>query len=204
MIKINLLPHREAARKKRKDQFYVQLGLAAVVDLLVSLLVYVWYQAKIDAQASRNAVLTSEITVLDGQIKEIATLQAELDSMKSRQAGVESLQADRNLPVHMLDAAVKQLPEGVYLKSLAQQGMAITMTGVAQSQERVSELLRNLGTESRWLTQPQLVEITGADVAISASEKRRAYNFTIRATLARGDVGSAKVAEGDHVVANKP
>lgn len=194
MIKINLLPHREAARKKRKDQFYVQLGLAAAAGLVLGALVYGWYQAKIDVQVHRNTVLSTEIGVLDGQIQEIATLQAELDGMKSRQAGVESLQGDRNLPVHLLDAAVKQLPEGVFLKSLTQQGMAITLTGVAQSQERVSELLRNLGAESRWLTQPQLIEITGADVALNAREKRRAYNFTLRATLARGDADAGQSA----------
>lgn len=194
MIQINLLPHREAARKKRRELFFVQLGLAVAAGAVVALLVFAWYQARLEAQERRNALLKSEIQVLDEQIKEIATLQTELNGLKARQAGVESLQGDRNLPVHLLDEMVKQLPEGVFLKSLKQENMDITLTGVAQSQERVSELLRNLSGGSPWLTQPQLVEIVAGNVAVGPKEQRRAFNFSMRVTLTRG---AAETIQGD-------
>ena len=185
MIQINLLPHREAARKKRREMFAVQLGLAVGAGVFVSLLVFAWYQARIDMQEKRNALLSSEIKVLDEQIKEIATLQAELDGLKARQIGVESLQADRNMPVYLLDEMAKQLPDGVYLTSLRQEGSNISLTGVAQTQERVSELLRNFSGKSEWITQPQLVEIVAASVNVGPKDQRRAYNFTMRVVLKR-------------------
>lgn len=185
MIQINLLPHREAARKKRREMFAVQLGLAVGAGVFVSLLVFAWYQARIDMQEKRNALLSSEIKVLDEQIKEIATLQAELDGLKARQIGVESLQADRNMPVYLLDEMAKQLPDGVYLTSLRQDGSNISLTGVAQTQERVSELLRNFSGKSEWITQPQLVEIVAANVNVGPKDQRRAYNFTMRVVLKR-------------------
>jgi type IV pilus assembly protein PilN len=185
MIQINLLPHREAARKKRREMFAVQLGLAVGAGVFVSLLVFAWYQARIDMQEKRNALLSSEIKVLDEQIKEIATLQAELDGLKARQIGVESLQADRNMPVYLLDEMAKQLPDGVYLTSLRQDGSNISLTGVAQTQERVSELLRNFSGKSEWITQPQLVEIVAASVNVGPKDQRRAYNFTMRVVLKR-------------------
>jgi type IV pilus assembly protein PilN len=186
MIQINLLPHREWARKKRRDRFYAQVGLSAVIGGLIAVLVYGAFQWQLDAQNSRNLLLRQEMAQLDLQIKDIAGLQTQLNALKSRQAGVESLQADRNLPVHLLDELVKQLPEGVYLRSMRQEGMTINLTGVAQSQERVSELLRNFGTQSPWLSQPQLVEIVASTVTLERNQPRRAYNFSVRLTLTKG------------------
>lgn len=186
MIQINLLPHREWARKKRREQFYAQVGLSVVIGGLIGALVFGAYQWQIDAQEGRNRLLRDEIAKLDLQIKDIAGLQTQLNALKSRQAGVESLQADRNLPVHLLDELVRQLPEGVYLRSMRQDGMAITIAGVAQSQERVSELLRNFGSQSAWLNQPQLVEIVAGSVALDRGQQRRAFNFTVRLTLTKG------------------
>lgn len=197
MIQINLLPHREAARKKRRELFFVQLGLAALLGIGISGSVFAWYQVRIETQEQRNALLRTEIAKLDNQIKEISGLQTQLNGLKARQAGVESLQADRNLPVHLLDEMVRQLPDGVYLKSLKQDGMSITLTGVAQSQERVSELLRNFSSNSPWLTQPQLVEIVAGNVTLSTREQRRAFEFSMRVTLTRGPSdGAAKGAAG--------
>lgn len=185
MIQINLLPHREAARKRRREMFFVQLGLSVGVGVLVAGLVFGWYQAQIERQNSRNGFLRAEITKLDAQIKDVAQLQAELDGLKSRQLAVESLQADRNLPVYLLEEMVGQMPEGVFLRELKQEGLSVTLLGVAQSQERVSELLRNLGARSEWLTQPQLVEITSGTVQMSQREQRRVFNFSLRVTLAK-------------------
>jgi len=98
---------------------------------------------------------------------------------------VEDLQADRNLPVHMLEELVTQLPEGVYLNTIRQENLSILMTGTAQSQERVSELLRNLTNNSPWLTKPELIEIVAGSAALAGREQRRVSNFTVRATLKR-------------------
>jgi len=189
MILINLLPHREAARKKRREWFFMQVGMAFLVGGLVSGAVFSWYGARLSRQNDRNEYIKSEITKLDAQIKEVANLKAMLDSLKARQAAVETLQADRNMPVHLLAEMVKQLPDGVYLSSLKQDGLVVSLTGVAQSQERVSELLRNLANNSEWLTKPQLVEIVAADVNVPQRGPRRVSNFTMRVELKRADMG---------------
>lgn len=191
MILINLLPHREAARKRRRELFFVQVGLAALAGGLVVGLIFTWFQNQIATQQSRNTFLKTEIVKLDAQIKDIAGLQAQLAALKARQLAVEDLQADRNLPVHLLDEMVRQMPEGVFLSSLKQDNQTIVLAGVAQSQERVSELLRNLNASSKWLTRPELVEIVAANLALSAREQRRVSNFSIRVTQVR-NTGEAK------------
>ena len=185
MILINLLPHREAARKRRRDSFYVSLLASALAGLLISGLVYLFYEAQISTQQTRNAVLQSEVKRLDNQIKDIASLQSEISALKARQQAVEDLQSDRNLPVHLLNELVKQIPSGVYLLSLKQENQTVTLQGVAQSNERVSELLRNLLNNSPWLDHPDLVEIVAGSVALTPKDLRRVSNFTIRAGLVR-------------------
>ena len=196
MILINLLPHREAARKRRRELFFVQVGLAALLGGVIVGLVFTWFQNQIGNQQSRNTFLTTEIAKLDAQIKDIAGLQAQLAALKARQLAVEDLQADRNLPVHLLDEMVRQLPEGVFLASLKQENQSIVLTGVAQSQERVSELLRNLNNNSKWLTRPELVEIVAANLALSPREQRRVSNFSIRVSLTRGSDKAAATSTG--------
>ena len=185
MILINLLPHREAARKRRREMFYASLGASAVAGALIAGGIYLWYAALISEQQDRNMVLTSEIRKLDAQIKDIATLQAEIAALRARQQAVEDLQADRNMPVHLLNELVKQMPDGVYLTSLKQENQTVSIHGVAQSNERVSELLRHLGNNSAWLTRPELVEITAGTVQLSPRDQRRVSNFTMRVKLLR-------------------
>jgi type IV pilus assembly protein PilN len=185
MILINLLPHREAARKRQKDQFFTQLALAAMLGGVICGAVFTWYQGQISTQESRNSFLTQEIARLDEEIKDIAGLQREIASLRARQTAVEDLQADRNLPVHLLDELVAQLPDGIYLRTMKQEGQSVLLTGTAQSQERVSELLRNLGNQSPWLTRPELVEIVSANVKVNNTEQRRVSNFTVRVALQR-------------------
>ena len=185
MILINLLPHREAARKRRRERFFATLGLAALAGALICGALYSWYVAQIDSQRARNTFLQSEITRLDGQIKDIATLQAEITALKARQTAVEDLQGNRNLPVYLLNEMVKQLPDGVYINSLKQENQNVLLTGVAQSNERVSELLRNFANNSPWLTKPELVEITAGTVALSARDQRRVSNFSMRVEIKR-------------------
>lgn len=185
MILINLLPHREAARKRRRETFYATLGASAVIGGAIAGAVFLWYQAQISSQQARTTLLKSEITRLDGQIKDIANLQTEIAALRARQQAVEDLQADRNLPVHMLNELVRQLPDGVYITSMKQVGQGLTILGVAQSNERVSELLRNLANASEWLARPELVEIAASTIALSSKEQRRVSNFNIRVSLLR-------------------
>ncbi len=185
MILINLLPHRELARKKARQVFNTSLAGAAVLGALVAGGVYLWFQNEISRQQERNGFLTSEIKKLDEEIKEVATLQEEIAALKARQQAVEGLQANRNLPVHLLNESVLQLPNGIYLKSIKQESQNVLMTGVAQSNERVSELLRNLSRHSDWVSKPELIEIVASNLALSAREQRRVYNFTMRVQLQR-------------------
>ena len=185
MILINLLPHREAARKLRRDLFNLSLGAAALVGGLIAGAVFLWFQTQISLQKDKNQVLTSEIKILEGQIKDIAGLETEIAALRARQQAVEDLQADRNQPVHLLTELVKQLPDGVYISSMRQDNQNVTLQGVAQSNERVSELLRNLANNSAWFSKPELVEIVAASLSLSPREQRRISNFTIRVRLMR-------------------
>ena len=202
MILINLLPHREAARKRRRESFYVTLGAAALLGGLIAGAAYVWYQAQISTQQSKNSYLQAEIKKLESEIKEISTLQAEITALKARQQAVENLQGDRNLPVHLLNELVRQLPDGVYLASMKQTDRTVTLQGMAQSNERVSELLRNLGNGSPWLVKPELVEITAGTVTLNPRDQRRVANFTMRIGLKR-PTDVAKPAAGAAAAAVK-
>jgi type IV pilus assembly protein PilN len=184
VILINLLPHREAARKRRRDAFYATLGVSALMGGVIAGAIFLWYAAQISSQQSRNLVLQSEIKRLEGQIKDIAALQEEIAALRARQQAVEDLQADRNLPVHLLNELVRQLPDGVYVTNLRQDNQVVTINGVAQSNERVSELLRHLSNNSQWLTRPDLVEIVSANVALG-KEQRRVANFQMKVRLLR-------------------
>jgi len=185
VILINLLPHREAARKRRREIFFITLGLAALAGVLICSIAYSWYLTQIESQRARNAFLQTEVTRLDKQIKDIATLQAEINSLKARQTAVENLQENRNLPVYLLSELVGQLPDGVYVNSLKQENQTVLLTGIAQSNERVSELLRNVSNNSAWLSKPELVEITAGMVSLSPRDQRRVSNFSMRMEIKR-------------------
>lgn len=185
MILINLLPHREAARKLRRDVFNISLGASALVGGLIAGIIFLWFQAQINGQQDKNQLLQSEIRRFDEQIKDIAGLEAEIAALRARQQAVEDLQADRNLPVHLLTELSKQLPDGVYIASMRQENQFVTLQGVAQSNERVSELLRNLGNNTPWFSKPELIEIVAGNVALTPRDQRRVANFRIRVRLMR-------------------
>jgi type IV pilus assembly protein PilN len=185
VILVNLLPHREAARKRRREVFFATLGIAALIGGLICGAVYSWYLAQIETQRGKNNFLKSEITRLEGQIKDIATLQAEIAALRARQNAVEDLQGNRNMPVYLLSELVKQLPDGVYINSMRQENQTVLIVGVAQSNERVSELLRNLANNSPWLTRPELIEITAGTLALTPRDQRRVSNFSMRVGLKR-------------------
>lgn len=204
MILINLLPHREEARKKKREFFFVTLGIAALLGGLICGGVYSWYQTQISSQKDKNALLKNEITKLEGQIKDIAGLQQEIAALRARQGAVEELQGNRNLPVYLLTELVKQLPDGVYINSMKQDNQTVLITGVAQSNERVSELLRNLANNSSTLYRPELVEITAATVSLSARDQRRVSNFSMRVSLKRASDEAKPAASAPAGVAVKP
>ncbi len=185
MILINLLPHREAARKLRRDVFNISLGTSALVGGLLAGIIFLWYQGQISRQQAKNQVLQTEIKRFDAQIKDIATLEAEITALRARQQAVEDLQADRNLPVHLLTELVRQDPDGNYIASMRQDNQNVTLQGVAQSNERVSEFLRNLGNNTPWFSKPELVEIVAGSVSLSPRDQRRVANFNIRVHLTR-------------------
>ncbi len=185
MILINLLPHREAARKKRRDIFNVSLGASVFMGGLFAGLVFVWYQAAISVQQGVNSTLKAEITKLEGQIKDIKGLEDEIAALRARQQAVEDLQSDRNLPVHLLTELVNQLPDGVYINKMVQVDQQVTLSGVAQSDERVAEFLYNLTGNTPWFNRPELVEIVSGVITLPTKEQKRVSNFTMRVRLVR-------------------
>ena len=203
MILINLLPHREAARKRRRETFQAIMVASALAGLAIAGLIYWWFQMQITDQQDKNNFLRGEIQVLEKQIKEIATIEEEIAALQARQKAVEDLQSDRNLPVHLLNELVKQLPDGVYVTSLKQADQVVTMQGMAQSNERVSEMLRNLTNNTPWFSKPELVEIIAANVSLSPKDQRRVASFNLRFQLVRS-AGAQKTPDAAHeVVAGK-
>jgi len=157
-IRINLLPHREQKRQARQRQFISLAVSLAVLALGIVALVHGLLNAQIENQRSRNNLLKAEITKLDEQIKEIDRLRDQIQAVLARKQVVETLQANRSEAVHLLDQLVRQLPDGIYIKSVKQNGAKVTITGYAQSNARVSTLMRNIES-SPWLGSPELVEI---------------------------------------------
>ena len=158
IVRINLLPHREQRRQARQRQFASLAVAMAVLSLATILLVHGVLRAQIDNQNSRNALLKTEIAKLDEQIKEIDRLREQIQAVISRKQVVETLQANRSEAVHLLDQLVRQLPDGVYLRSIKQTGAKVSLVGYAQSNARVSTLMRNIES-SPWVEKPELVEI---------------------------------------------
>ena len=180
MIMINLLPHREERRQRKRVAFYAGLGVAAVVG---AAMVGVWYlvvEQLISGQQERNSFLQAEITKLEVQIKDIASLKAEIASLKARQKAVEDLQIDRNVPVHLLNELVRQTPEGIYITSIKQEGQNLNVAGIAQTQERVSEFLRNTAYSSEWLVSPELIESKSTVLQGPNREQKRLFDFALR------------------------
>ena len=188
MILINLLPHREEKRRRRKQAFFAGLGAAAVLGVVIAGAWLLALQHLTAQQLARNAFLSAEIAKLDAQIKDLASLRSEIEALKARQRAVEDLQTNRNVPVYLLNELARQTPEGVYLKSIRQTGQVVAINGIAQTNERVSEFLRNTQHSSPWLERPELVEIkvaaqTAASSRDAARDQRRLYDFAMRVSL---------------------
>ena len=179
MIRINLLPHREEKRRARKIQFFALSFISAALGLLVWGLVHMAISTQVDYQARRNAYLEKETAILDKQIGEIRKLREQTKSLLERKDAVEKLQSDRASVVHLMDQMLRILPEGVYLKSIRQNGDAINLVGYAQSNARVSTLMRAI-EDSAWLESPALVEIHA-----SSANGARVSEFTLTFNLTK-------------------
>jgi type IV pilus assembly protein PilN len=184
MIRINLLPHREAKRKQKQAAFAALLALGGLLGAALVLMVGGYNASVIATQNQRNDVLKKANAELDVKISKIANLKSEIEALRARQQAVEDLQGDRNQPVYLLDELVRQTPEGVYLKSFKQDGQRVLLNGVAQSQERVAELLRNLSGNSPWLERPDLTEVRAATLAQSKTG-RKVVEFTLNVFIKR-------------------
>jgi type IV pilus assembly protein PilN len=200
MIRINLLPHREAKRKQKRAAFAALLALGGLLGAAMVLMVGGYNASVIATQNQRNEVLKQANAELDKKISKIANLKAEIEALKARQQAVEDLQGDRNQPVYLLDELVRQTPEGVYLKSFKQDGQKVLLSGVAQSQERVAELLRNLSGNSSWLERPDLTEVRAAALAQSKTG-RKVVEFTLSVFIKRAREKEENAKEGAKVSA---
>jgi type IV pilus assembly protein PilN len=204
VILINLLPHREERRKRKKVAFFAGLGLAAAVGLAAVGLWYLVVGQLISAQQERNQFLSAEIAKLEAQIKDIASLRAEIESLKARQKAVEDLQIDRNLPVHLFNELVKQTPEGVYFTAVKQDGQLLSVSGIAQTQERVSEFLRNTAYNSEWLVRPELIETKATSIQAANREQKRLFDFSVRLAVKRPQDKPVVAADAPPAAPAKP
>jgi type IV pilus assembly protein PilN len=185
VILINLLPHRALALKKRRDVFNASFALSVLLGGVISALIFLWISSQISFQREQNQLLQDENIRLDDKIKNIAALESEISALRARQQAVEDLQADRNLPVHLLTELSRQLPDGVFVSNMRQESQSVVLQGQAQSNERVSELLRNLSNNTRWFGRPELIEIIAGSVTLSPGDIRRVANFSLRVHLVR-------------------
>lgn len=195
MIRVNLLPHREEKRKRRQQQFAVLAGLAAITGLLAAAAVWVFLDRQVDQQQQNVAYMKAEIAKLDKQIEEIRKIREETASLLAKKQVVEGLQSNRSEPVQLLDQLLRQLPEGVYLKAVKQTGPKVNVVGYAQSNARVSTLMRNLGA-SPYLENPELVEIKAVPAPDGKGGTNRVNEFNMNISIKRAQAEDAAGAKG--------
>jgi len=186
MIRINLLPHREQKRAARQRELTFLASAVSVLGLLIVFMVHTVLGTQIENQGARNSFLETEIKKLDDQIAEIKVLKEQTQAMLARKQVVETLQSNRSAVVYLLDQLVRQLPDGVYLKTVKQSGNSISLQGYAQSNARVATLMRSLEA-SPWLQSPNLIEVKAATI-----NNLRASEFSLNVMLAPPEATSGK------------
>ncbi|MBK8322125.1 MAG: PilN domain-containing protein [Betaproteobacteria bacterium] len=201
MIRVNLLPHREEKRKRRQQQFVVLAALAAVLGLVVAGAVWLFLDQQEQQQKANVAYMKGEIDKLDKQIEEIRKIREETASLLAKKQVVEGLQSNRSEPVQLLDQLLRQLPEGIYLKQIKQAGVKVNVVGYAQSNARVSTLMRNLGA-SPYLENPELVEIKA--VLLDNNPNKRVNEFSMNISVKRAKADDGKAAGKGAAGAAKP
>ena len=200
MIRVNLLPHRAERRKAQRKHLAILAGMVAALAISIVVLVHGVIAGYISIQTDRNEFLKKEISQLDKEIDEIKKLKEDITALLARKQVIEQLQSDRAQSVYLLEQLVRQVPDGVYIKSVRQQGIKVNLTGYAQSNARVSTLMRNIAS-SPYLENPDLVEIKSATVA-----NKRVAEFTMNLSLKRqqaNDAAAAGAAKGRGAAAAK-
>jgi len=190
MIRVNLLPHREIRRKQQQQQFFILLGSVVAIGVAIWFVVHTYLDEQHDTQVSRNKYLSDEIVKLDKQIAEIQKLKDQTAALLARKRVVETLQSNRSEVVHLLDQLIRQLPDGVYLKSIKQTGSRVTINGFTQSQARVSTLMRNLDSSPQ-LENPGLIEIKAVQ---QGGQRINEFTLNISITRAKIEEDSGKPA----------
>jgi type IV pilus assembly protein PilN len=186
--RINLLPHREERRKRSRQHFMSVSGGTAMIGVALGFLMYQYYDRQITVQNDRNTFLAAEIKKLDKDIADINELRNQIQALLARKQIIETLQTDRAQTVNVLEQLVRQMPEGVYLRSMKQTGLRIHIVGYAQSNARVSTLMRNIEA-SPVLEQPLLVEVRAANV-----DRKRVSEFNMFVNIKRAAPKDAKPA----------
>lgn len=190
MIRVNLLPHREERRKRRQQQFGVLAGIFALIGLVVAGSIWFFLDQQVTAQQQNVTYMKGEIAKLDKQIEEIRKIREETASLLAKKQVVEGLQSNRSEPVQLLDQLLRQLPEGVYLKAVKQTGPKVNVAGYAQSNARVSTLMRNLGA-SPYLENPELVEIKAVPNPDKSGNRVNEFNMNISIKRAQAETSSS-------------
>ena len=210
MNRINLLPHREMRREKRKQDFVVLCATIGVCGVLTAGLVGFGINSQVDSQRERNAYISKKNLELDSKIAEIASLEQEIRSLWERQGAVESLQSNRTIPVHLFDELVKHVPEGVFLTRLTQSGKKVSVVGQAQTNERIADFLRNLASRTPWMEKPELSKIALVKVrgrGRTQDEERQLFEFSLNAIVKtpsdKEEVEAGKRAPGSKTVARR-
>jgi type IV pilus assembly protein PilN len=183
MMLVNLIPYRERNRQRQRQRFLADLWASFLLCALLCVLFFAWYRHFDDRQQARNGQLQEAITHLDRAIQDKTHLQQEIAVWQARLAMMERLQADRNLPVHLIQELALQMPEGIVLSGLKQDRQDVLLTGTAQSQEQVTELLNNLAS-SEWMSRPALVEIA---TAVVNPDQPQGARFAVRVLLGAAD-----------------
>ena len=189
MIRINLLPHREEKRKQRKNNFIAICLLALAVGAAIGYAGHMYILGMIEKQDARNELIKKEIAALDTQIEEIKTLREQIDALLARKNVIESLQNDRSMAVHLFNDLIQRLPEGIYLRNIKQTGKLVNLLGYAQSNSRVSHLMRSLD-ESEYVENPVIIEVKSAEV-----NKRRLSDFSLNISVTQPKPGESTSEE---------
>jgi len=191
MIRVNLLPHREMRRRQQQQHFFIMLGIMLAVGAATWFVVHTYLNDRLDEQNARNEYLSSEIAKLDKEIEEIKKLKEQTVALLARKKVVETLQSNRSEAVHLLDQLARQLPDGVYLKAIKQQGNKVSINGYTQSQARVSTLMRNLEA-SQHLENPSLIEIKAVTLG---GARINEFTMTIVITRAQDEADKSRPAK---------
>lgn len=188
MMRINLLPHRQIKRAERQRQFGLMGLMSAVAAGAVVFMGWTYLGAQKESQLERNGRLEKAIASLDKEIADIRNLKDQINNVLERKQIVENLQTNRSQAVVILDELTRQLPEGLYLKSIKQQGNLITLTGVADTNARVATLVRNLSV-SNWMELPNLVEIKSFTLN---GIKQNEFTLTVSLKVQKAEEAPAK------------